>query len=54
MPLRLKRYQQTGQLHYVTFTCYRRLQHLASDSARDIFEQILERVRHWYVQALGL
>ena len=48
MPSRLKRYQQTGQLHYITFTCYRRLKHLETDSARDIFEQILERVRRWY------
>jgi putative transposase len=48
MPSRLKRYQQTGQLHYITFTCYRRLKHLEADSARDIFEQILERVRRWY------
>jgi len=48
MPLRLKRYQQTGQLHYITFTCYRRQKHLDSASARDIFEQTLERVRRWY------
>lgn len=48
MPSRLKRYQQTGQLHYITFTCYPRLKHLETDSARDIFEQILERVRRWY------
>ena len=48
MPSRLKRYQHTGQLHYITFTCYRRLKHLETDSARDVFEQILERVRRWY------
>ena len=48
MPSRLKRYQQTGQLHYVTFTCYRRLKHLGSASARDIFEETLEQVRGWY------
>ncbi len=48
MPSRLKRYQQTGQLHYVTFTCYHRQKYLGSASARDIFEQTLERVRRWY------
>jgi REP-associated tyrosine transposase len=48
MPSRLKRYQQTGQLHYITFTCYHRLKHLDSASARDVFEQTLERVRRWY------
>jgi len=54
MPSRLKRYQQTGQLHYVTFTCYRRVKHLETDSARDTFAQILERVRRWYrLQIIG-
>ena len=48
MPSRLKRYQESGDLHYVTFTCYHRLKHLNSASARDVFEQILERVRRWY------
>jgi putative transposase len=48
MPSRLKRYQQTQQLHYVTFTCYHRQKYLGSGSARDVFEQTLERVRRWY------
>ena len=48
MPSRLKRYQQTRQLHYVTFTCYHRQQYLGSGPARDVFEQTLERVRRWY------
>ncbi len=48
MPPRLKRYQNTGQLHYVTFTCYRRQKYLESASARDVFEQTLESVRRWY------
>ena len=47
MPSRMKRYQETGQLHYITFTCYHRLKHLETESARDIFEQILERVRRF-------
>jgi REP-associated tyrosine transposase len=48
MPSRLKRYQEDGQLHYVTFTCYHRIQYLNSAFARDLFEQALERVRRWY------
>jgi putative transposase len=48
MPSRLKRYQEEGQLHYVTFTCYHRNKYLNSASARDVFEQTLERVRRWY------
>jgi putative transposase len=48
MPSRLRRYQQTGQLHYVTFTCYHRKKHLRSPSSRDVFEHTLERVRRWY------
>ena len=48
MPSRLKRYQEAGQLHYVTFTCYYSIQYLNSASARDLFEQTLERVRRWY------
>jgi putative transposase len=48
MPSRLKRYQDRGQLHYVTFTCYHRNKYLNSASARDLFEQTLERVRRWY------
>jgi putative transposase len=48
MPSRLKRYQDAGHLHYVTFTCYHRDKYLNSASARDVFEQTLERVRLWY------
>jgi putative transposase len=48
MPSRLKRYQEAGHLHYVTFTCYHRNKYLNSASARDVFEQTLERVRRWY------
>jgi putative transposase len=48
MPSGLKRYQQARQLHYVTFTCYHRQEYLGSGSARDVFEQTLERARRWY------
>jgi putative transposase len=45
MPKGLKRYQQTGDLHYVTFSCYRRLPYLDKPRARDIFEEVLEIMR---------
>ena len=48
MPQGLKRYQQAGELHFLTFSCYRRLALLGSPQARHIFEQTLERVRRWY------
>ena len=48
MPWGLKRYQQTRQLHFVTFTCYHRKPLLADPHARDLFVQTLETVRRWY------
>ncbi|MEP6645209.1 MAG: transposase [Acidobacteriaceae bacterium] len=48
MPWGLKRYQQTRQLHFVTFSCYHRQALLADPNARDVFLEILETVRQWY------
>lgn len=48
MPRGLYRFQQSGDLHFVTFSCYRRAQLLATPQARDTFEQTLEQVRKWY------
>ena len=48
MPWGLKRYQQTRQLHSVTFSCYHRNPLLANSQACDIFVQTLETVRRWY------
>jgi putative transposase len=48
MPLGLKRYQQTGDFHFITFSCYHRQPLLASPHAKSTFEQTLERVRQWY------
>ena len=48
MPTGLKRYQHSGDLHYITFNCYRHLPHLGTPAARDQFDQTLERVRRWY------
>ncbi|PSH03635.1 MAG: transposase [Acidobacteria bacterium] len=48
MPWSLKRYQQAGHLHFVTFSCYKRAALLNTPLAREVFEQTLERVRTWY------
>jgi len=45
MPTGLKRYYGRGHLHFVTFSCYRRLPLLKTVRARDIFVQELARVR---------
>ncbi len=44
----LKRYQFAGDLHFVTFSCYRLERYLASPSARSLFEDALERMRIRY------
>jgi putative transposase len=48
MPCGLKRYQQTGDVHFITLSCYRRGPLLAEPEARDTFVIVLERVRRWY------
>jgi REP element-mobilizing transposase RayT len=48
MPWGLKRYQQTRQLHFVTFSCYHRRPLLADPQAHGMFVQTLETVRRWY------
>jgi putative transposase len=48
MPAGLKRYQQSRQLHFITFNCYCHAPYLGTPAARDWFEQTLERVRRWY------
>ena len=45
MPLGLKRYQESGQSHFVTFSAYRRFALLNQASIRDLFLQCLERTR---------
>ena len=48
MPTRLHRYQETRDLHFVTFTCYHRRPYLGSAEARDLFEAMLEQTRRLY------
>ena len=48
MPDHLKGYQQTGHLHFVTFSCYDRKPYLLSAEAMDTFERSLEAMRLRY------
>lgn len=45
MPSSLKRFQESGQTHFVTFCCYHRARFLSSDGSGEVFEEALERVR---------
>jgi putative transposase len=45
MPAGLKRYYGKGHLHFITFSCYRRLPLLKTMRARDIFVQELGKIR---------
>src|SRR5579884_4122033 len=48
MPWGLRRYQQTQQLHFITFSCYRRLPYLQSPQAKRMFEIAFEEARARY------
>jgi putative transposase len=50
MKNKLVRYQQTGHLHFITFSCYRRQPYFASRKGRELFERSLEtmRLRHGF------
>ena len=48
MPWGLKRYQQARELHFATFSCYRRQPLLASAQAKHLFEIALEQARRQY------
>lgn len=45
MPTGLKRWQQNGDTHFVTFSCHQRNPYLAEPDAYTILEQIFERAR---------
>jgi len=45
MPAGLKRYYGKGDLHFITFSCYRRLPLLKTVRARDIFVKELRKLR---------
>jgi putative transposase len=44
----LVRYQETGNLHFLTFSCYHRCQYLGTAAARERLESALERMRRRY------
>jgi putative transposase len=44
----LKRFQETGQNHFLTFSCYHRQPKLAAPEACYVFVSALERVRQSY------
>jgi len=52
MPWSLERFQCGRDLHFVTFSCYRRQPLLDTPSARSTFEIVMERTRrkhHFYI-----
>jgi putative transposase len=48
MTKNLNRYQHTGDLHFVTFSCYHRQPFLMTERLRFLFEDALERERRKY------
>ena len=48
MSLGLKRFQNTGDLHFITFSCVRHRPILGTSQARDTFLEILEQTRAKY------
>ena len=48
MPRDLRRYYGRGHLHFLTFSCYRRLPLLGAVRARNIFVQALAKIRERY------
>ena len=48
MPWALKRFHATRQLHYLTFSCYKRRPNFGTVESRTTFESALERVRREY------
>jgi putative transposase len=48
MPWGLRRFQETGQVHCITFSCYRRRPNLVCAEAYATFVAALERVRRDY------
>ena len=48
MPWGLTRFHESGQSHFVTFSCYDRRQFFTTDASRRTFETALERIRRSY------
>ena len=43
MPTGLKRYQETKQFHFITFSCYKRQSFLRTATAKDTVQRLLEK-----------
>ena len=48
MPKKLRRYYGRGDLHFLTFSCYRRLPLLGTVRARNVFVHALGKIRERY------
>ncbi len=48
MPWGLKRFQQAGDLHFITLSCYHRKVKLGTGARREVVERALEQVRRQY------
>ncbi len=48
MPKGLERRQNTGQLHFVTFSCYQREPFLAHPQSKEILLQVIEQARQFH------
>ena len=48
MPKGLKRLYGRGHLHFITFSCYRRLPLLSTIRARNLFVRALDAIRDRY------
>jgi putative transposase len=48
MPWGLQRFHETGQLHFLTFSCYKRQPNFGNAPSRTTFETSLEQVRERY------
>ncbi|HEY1577510.1 MAG TPA: transposase [Terracidiphilus sp.] len=44
----LVRFHQTGNFHFITFSCYHRKPHLRTVASKELFESALERARKRY------
>jgi putative transposase len=48
MPERLKRFHQSEQSHFITFSCYHRRRLFQTDESKVVFEKALERIRRMF------
>jgi REP-associated tyrosine transposase len=52
MPSGLRRFHQSGQSHFLTFSCYRRQANLSSPATYDLFVQCLEDMRRRFAMCI--